>query len=78
MKGGGRAPPILTSQANFTLMMECTPESGRNHALCVLRGYVHIIYSLTEYNCFVMHILFGNSCFVPIHVLAYKLSKDGV
>ncbi len=28
VKGGGRAPPTLTSQANFTLMMECTPESG--------------------------------------------------
>jgi hypothetical protein len=23
VKGGGRAPPTLTSQANFTLMMEC-------------------------------------------------------
>jgi hypothetical protein len=24
MKGGGRTPPTLTSQANFTLMTECT------------------------------------------------------
>ncbi len=23
----------LTSQANFTLMMECTPESGRYHSV---------------------------------------------
>jgi len=33
VKGGGRAPPTLTSQANFTLMMECTPESGRYHSV---------------------------------------------
>ncbi len=31
VKGGGRAPPTL--QANFTLMMECTPESGRYHSV---------------------------------------------
>ncbi len=28
MRGGGRAPPTLTSQGNFTLMTECTPESS--------------------------------------------------
>jgi hypothetical protein len=28
-----RAPPTLTSQANFTHMMECTPESGRYHSV---------------------------------------------
>ena len=28
IKGGGRAPPTLTSQANFTLMTECRPESS--------------------------------------------------
>ncbi len=33
VKGDGRAPPTLTSQANFTLMMECTPESGRYHSV---------------------------------------------
>jgi hypothetical protein len=44
VKGGERAPPTLTSQANFTLMMECTPESGRYHfvysvgLLCTYRG----------------------------------------
>ena len=32
-KGGGRAPPTLISQANFTLMMECTSESGRYHSV---------------------------------------------
>ncbi len=31
--GGGRTPPTLTSQANFTLMMECTLESGRYHSV---------------------------------------------
>ncbi len=33
VKGGGRVPPTLTSQANFTLMMECTPESGRYNSV---------------------------------------------
>jgi hypothetical protein len=33
VKGGGRAPPALTSQANFTRMTECTPESGRYHSV---------------------------------------------
>ncbi len=33
VKGGGREPPILTSQANFTFMMECTPESGLYHSV---------------------------------------------
>jgi hypothetical protein len=28
MRGGGRAPPTLTSRANFTLMTECTPKSS--------------------------------------------------
>ncbi len=28
MKGGGRAPPPLPARANFTLMIECTPESS--------------------------------------------------
>ncbi len=32
MKGVGRAPPTLTSQANFTLMTECTPESRRYYS----------------------------------------------
>ncbi len=32
-KGGGRAPPTLTSQANFTLMTECTPESRRYYSV---------------------------------------------
>ncbi len=33
MKGGGREPPALTSQANFTLMTECTPESRRYYSV---------------------------------------------
>ncbi len=28
MKGGGRAPPPSPARANFTLMIECTPESS--------------------------------------------------
>ncbi len=33
VKGGGRAPPPLPARANFTLMMECTPEIGRYHSV---------------------------------------------
>jgi hypothetical protein len=33
VKGGGRAPPTLTSRANFTLMTEYTPESSRYHSV---------------------------------------------
>ncbi len=33
MKGGGRAPSTLTSQANFTLMTECMPESRRYYSV---------------------------------------------
>jgi hypothetical protein len=27
VKGGGRVPPPSPARANFTLMIECTPES---------------------------------------------------
>jgi hypothetical protein len=33
MKGGGRAPPPSPAWANFTLMMECTPESSRCYSV---------------------------------------------
>jgi hypothetical protein len=33
MKGGGRAPPPSPAWANFTLMMEFTPESSRCHSV---------------------------------------------
>jgi hypothetical protein len=33
MKGGGRAPPPSPAWANFTLMMECTPESRRCYSV---------------------------------------------
>ncbi len=33
MKGGGRAPPPSPAWANFTLMMECTPESSRCNSM---------------------------------------------
>ncbi len=29
-------PPPSPAWANFTLMMECTPESGRCHSVCTL------------------------------------------
>jgi hypothetical protein len=31
-------PPPLPSRADFTLTMECTPESGHCHSMCVLCG----------------------------------------
>jgi hypothetical protein len=40
MKGGRRAPPTLTSPANFTLMTECTSESS---------GYYFV------YSVFILH-----------------------
>ncbi len=39
IKGGGRAPPTLTSPANFTLMTECTPESRRYYSAYTLRAH---------------------------------------
>ncbi len=39
---GGRAPPTLTAWANFTLMMECTPESSRCYTLCTLWNHLGI------------------------------------
>jgi hypothetical protein len=38
MKGGGSAPPASQGWADFSIVMECTPESGRCHALCLLCG----------------------------------------
>jgi hypothetical protein len=35
VKRGGRAPPPL-NKANFSIMMECTPESGSCHSVCTL------------------------------------------
>ena len=33
VKGGGRAPPPSPAWANFTLMIECTPESSRCYSV---------------------------------------------
>jgi hypothetical protein len=33
MKGGGVDPPPTPAWANFTLVMECTPESGNYHSV---------------------------------------------
>jgi hypothetical protein len=33
VKGVGRVPPTLTTQADFSIMMECTPESGSCHSV---------------------------------------------
>ncbi len=45
MKGGGRAPPTAPAWANFTLMMECTPESSRCYS----------VYSVVTHKCTVAH-----------------------
>jgi hypothetical protein len=39
VKGGGRATPPSPAWAEFTLMLECTPESGHCYARCVLCGF---------------------------------------
>jgi hypothetical protein len=44
MKGGVRAPPTLTSQANFTLMTECTPESRRYYSVYSVVYAVHFVW----------------------------------
>ncbi len=36
VKGGGRAPPPTPGWADFSLRMECTPESGHCHSVCTL------------------------------------------
>jgi hypothetical protein len=33
VKGVGRAPPPSPAWANFSIMMECRPESGRCHSV---------------------------------------------
>ncbi len=36
VKGGGRAPPPLPGWADFSIMMECTPESSNCHSVDVI------------------------------------------
>ncbi len=36
VKGGGRATPTITRRGNFSIMMECTPESGNCNSLCTV------------------------------------------
>ncbi len=36
-KGGGRAPPPSAAWADFSIMLECTPESGRCHSVYSVR-----------------------------------------
>jgi hypothetical protein len=36
LKVGGRAPPTLTSQGGFSIMMGCTSEIGNRHSVCTL------------------------------------------
>ncbi len=40
VKGDGRAPPPSPGWANFSIMMECTPESGRCHSVYTLWTYL--------------------------------------
>ncbi len=42
VKGGGRAPPPAPAWANFSIMMECTPEFDVA-TLCVLYGVDSIL-----------------------------------
>ncbi len=36
VQGGGRAPQPSLGRANFSIMMECTPESDHCHSVCTL------------------------------------------
>jgi hypothetical protein len=36
VKGDGRAPSPKPSQADFSIMMGCTPEIGHCHSVCAL------------------------------------------
>jgi hypothetical protein len=36
VKGGGSTPQPSPDWANFSIMMECTPESGHCHSVCTL------------------------------------------
>ncbi len=48
-RGGGRAPSTLTSQANFTLITECTPESSGYATLCTLWSILYDVKSMDFY-----------------------------
>jgi hypothetical protein len=43
-KGVGRVPPTLSTQADFSTMMECTPESGCCHSVYSLVFLPQTIY----------------------------------
>jgi len=47
MKGGGRASPPSPAWANFTLMMESTPESNDCYSVFSVAGTLSILCSLT-------------------------------
>jgi hypothetical protein len=46
VKWGGRAPPPPHHhQADFTIIMKCTPESGHCHSVCTL--WAELLYKST-------------------------------
>jgi hypothetical protein len=40
--GMGMHPPSLPAWANFSIMMECTPESGRCHSVYTLSAEAYV------------------------------------
>ncbi len=63
MKGGGRAPPPSPAWANFTLMMECTPESSHYYSVySVVRAYHHPYLALSVFHANNFH---GNEFALP-------------
>ncbi len=36
VRWGGRAPPPYPDRADFSIMMECTPEIGHCHSVCTI------------------------------------------
>jgi hypothetical protein len=83
-KGGGRAavhpPPPSLGWADFTLMMECTPESGHCHSVCTLRvaQRTHFIYQVyCLYSTYCRSDLFNVNIF-PTSSRHVKSVKRGV
>jgi hypothetical protein len=64
MKGDGRAPPPSLAWANFTLMMECTPESNRSYSVySVVRGLYLLCQSLHTVQKKVYNMKYANKRF---------------
>jgi hypothetical protein len=77
VKGGGRVPPSLT--INFSIVMECPPESGRCHSVCtgtVLCNFYELVPSHTILKMMVVRFAFAMN--VEKHVLLMHTTSASV